>query len=109
MPEPVKNLFATTSRNPLRKVLEFSVAPIADLLLGKQRTLGLYLNVVEWGPGIFGAEAASQYYYKTAAARLTRDQATRLAAILPAPLRRKPSRMSNYAGRIDARMRQMGW
>jgi monofunctional biosynthetic peptidoglycan transglycosylase len=100
---------STTWRNPLRKALEFSLAPVADRLLGKQRTLELYLNVIEWGPGIYGAEAASQFYYKTPAARLTRDQAARLAAILPAPLRRRPARMSNYAGIIETRMRQMNW
>lgn len=105
----VKNLFITTWRNPLRKVLEFTLAPVADRLLGKQRTLELYLNVIEWGPGIYGAEAASQYYYKEPAQRLTREQAARLAAIIPAPLRRKPARMSAYAAIIDVRMRQMGW
>jgi len=105
----VKNLFATTWRNPLRKALEFSLAPVADRVLGKQRTLELYLNVIEWGPGVYGAEAASQFYYKTPAARLSRDQAARLAAIIPAPLRRRPARMASYAGIIETRMNQLGW
>jgi len=105
----VKNLFATTGRNPLRKVLEFTLAPVADRILGKQRTLELYLNVIEWGPGVYGAEAASEYYYKTSAERLMRDEAARLAAILPAPLRRKPARMTQYSEIIQTRMRQMGW
>jgi len=105
----VKNLFATTGRNPLRKVLEFTIAPVADRVLGKQRTLELYLNVIEWGPGVYGAEAASEYYYNTPAAALTRDEASRMAAILPAPRRRKPARMDRYSEIIQTRMRQMNW
>jgi len=105
----VKNLFATTGRNPLRKLLEFTLAPVADRILGKQRTLELYLNVIEWGPGVYGAEAAAEYYYKTSALRLTRDESLRLAAIIPAPLRRKPARMTRYSEIIETRMRQLGW
>ena len=55
----VKNLFFTTHRNPVRKVAEFGLAPAAELVLGKERILELYLNSVEWGPGVFGAEAAA--------------------------------------------------
>jgi len=71
----VKNLFFTTHRNPLRKLCEYTLAPMTDYLLGKQRTLELYLNVVEWGPGVFGAEAAAQYHFNTSTSRLPRDQA----------------------------------
>jgi monofunctional glycosyltransferase len=105
----VKNLFFTTHRNPIRKALEYTLAPMADAILGKQRTLELYLNVVEWGPGVYGAEAAAQYHFHTAAARLSRDQAARLAAVLPAPQRRKPARMDRYSASIQSRMQQMGW
>jgi monofunctional glycosyltransferase len=105
----VKNLFFTTHRNPLRKALEYTLAPMADVILGKQRTLELYLNVAEWGPGVFGAEAAADFHYGTSASRLSRDQAARLAAILPSPLRRKPGRMTSSSANIDTRMRQMGW
>jgi len=105
----VKNLFVTTWRNPLRKALEMSLAPIADRVLGKQRTLELYLNVIEWGPGIYGAQAASEFYYHVPAANLTRDEAARLAAIIPRPLRRKPARMNSYSETILTRMRQMNW
>jgi monofunctional biosynthetic peptidoglycan transglycosylase len=105
----VKNLFFTTHRNPIRKAFEYTLAPMADRILGKQRTLELYLNVVEWGPGVFGAEAAAQAHFNTSAARLSRDQAARLAAILPAPRRRRPSRMNQSSASIQARMRQMGW
>jgi monofunctional biosynthetic peptidoglycan transglycosylase len=105
----IKNLFFTTHRNPARKVAEWTLAPVADIVLGKQRTLELYLNVVEWGPGVFGAEAAAQYHYRTSAYRLSRDQAARLAAILPSPRRRQPARMDNYSATIQTRMSQMGW
>lgn len=105
----VKNLYFTTHRNPLRKVAEWVLAPMAEVLIGKERILEIYLNVAEWGPGIFGAEAAAQHHYGISAARLSRDQAARLAAILPSPLRRRPARMDRYSGIILARMRQMGW
>ena len=103
----VKNLFFTTSRSFLRKGIEFALAPAADRILGKQRVLELYLNVVEWGPGVWGAEAASRTWYGISCARLDRDQAARLAAILPAPVRRKPSRMNTYSAEIQRRMTQM--
>jgi monofunctional biosynthetic peptidoglycan transglycosylase len=105
----VKNLFFGTGRSILRKGAEASLVPIAELLLGKQRILELYLNVVEWGPGIYGAEAASRAWYRTSAASINRDQAARLAAILPGPLRRRPDRMNRYTAIILERMRQMGW
>ena len=83
--------------------------PVAEFVLGKRRILELYLNVVEWGPGIYGAEAASHAWYRTSAANIDKDQAARLAAILPAPLKRRPERMNRYTGIILGRMRQMGW
>ncbi len=105
----VKNLFLTTSRSAVRKGIEFTLVPLAEHILGKRRILELYLNVIEWGPGVYGAEAAAQYYYGISAARVNRDQGARLAAILPAPLRRKPARMNDYSARILERMQQMGW
>lgn len=105
----VKNLFFTTSRSFIRKGCEFVLAPIAEFILPKDRILELYLNVVEWGPGIFGVEAAARHHYGISAARLSRAQAVRLAAVIPSPLRRRPERMNSYAGTIDTRMRQMGW
>jgi monofunctional biosynthetic peptidoglycan transglycosylase len=105
----VKNLYFTTHRNPVRKVFEWLMAPMVDTVLGKTRVLELYLNVVEWGPGVYGAEAAARHHFGVPAARLTREQAARLAAILPSPLRRKPARMDRYSATILARMRQMGW
>jgi monofunctional glycosyltransferase len=105
----VKNLFFTTHRNPLRKAAEWVLAPLVDTVLGKQRTLEIYLNVIEWGDGIYGAEAAAQAWFGVPASRLNRDQAARLAAILPNPRRRKPARMTGYSTQIITRMRQQGW
>jgi len=105
----VKNLFFGTSRSYLRKGAETTLVPVAEFVLGKQRILELYLNEVEWGPGVYGAEAASRTYYRIGAQKLDREQAARLAAILPLPLKRRPDRMNHYSELILERMRQMGW
>jgi monofunctional biosynthetic peptidoglycan transglycosylase len=105
----VKNLFFGTGRSFLRKGAEFTLVPVAELVLGKQRILELYLNVVEWGPGVYGAESASRTYYRIPARNIGRQQAAQLAAILPAPLKRRPERMDKYSTIIQERMRQMGW
>lgn len=105
----VKNLFLTTHRSPVRKGLETALVPLAELLLSKQRILELYLNVIEWGPGVYGAEAAAKFHYGVPAAKLGREQAARLAACIPSPLRRRPQRMDTYSSDILARMARMGW
>jgi monofunctional glycosyltransferase len=105
----VKNLFFGTGRSFLRKGAEFTLVPVAELVLGKHRILELYLNVVEWGPGIYGAEAACRHYDRIPARNIGRQQAAQLAAILPAPLRRRPERMNNYSAVILRRMHQVGW
>jgi monofunctional biosynthetic peptidoglycan transglycosylase len=105
----VKNLFFGTGRSILRKGAEATLVPVAEFVLGKPRILEIYLNVVEWGPGIYGAESACRYYDETAARNIGQEQAARLAAILPAPLRRRPERMNSYSAIILKRMRQMGW
>jgi monofunctional biosynthetic peptidoglycan transglycosylase len=105
----VKNLFFGTGRSFLRKGAEATLVPVAELVLGKRRILELYLNVVEWGPGIYGADAACRYHDKTAARNIGREQAARLAAILPAPLKRRPERMNRYSAVILKRMHQVGW
>ncbi len=105
----VKNLFFGTGRSVLRKVAEFTLVPVAELVLGKRRILEIYLNVIEWGPGVYGAESACLYYYRTSARNIGQQQAARLAAILPAPLKRRPERMNRYTAIILERMRQMGW
>ena len=105
----VKNLFFTTHRNPVRKVSEYTLAPLADAILGKRRILELYLNVAEWGPGVWGAEEAAKFHYRTTAARLNRDQSARLAACLPAPRSRRPAFMNTYSAIIEQRMNRAGW
>jgi monofunctional biosynthetic peptidoglycan transglycosylase len=105
----VKNLFFTTSRSVLRKAVEFTLSPVAEWLLPKKRILELYLNVIEWGPGVYGVEEASRKWYGISAAQVNREQAARLAAVVPSPLRRKPARMNAYSGEILRRMSQMGW
>jgi monofunctional biosynthetic peptidoglycan transglycosylase len=109
----VKNLFLGTSReivyNAIRKGIEFTIVPLTEGLLSKQRILELYLNVIEWGQGTYGAEAASLQYYGVPAKRITREEAVELATVLPAPLRRKPGRMTQYGDRILERMAQMRW
>jgi monofunctional biosynthetic peptidoglycan transglycosylase len=105
----IKNLYFTTSGSLIRKGLEATLVLPAEWILGKDRILELYLNVIEWGPGVFGAEAAAQYHYRMPAARIDRERAARLAAVLPSPLRRRPDRMTNYSETILRRMSQMGW
>jgi monofunctional glycosyltransferase len=105
----VKNLLFGTGRSFLRKGAEFTLVPVAEIVLGKQRILELYLNEVEWGPGVYGAEAAARYWYKTPARSVGREEGARLAAILPLPLKRHPARMNQYSEIILERMRQVGW
>ena len=105
----VKNLFFGTSRSFLRKGVEATLVPVAEIFLGKRRILELYLNIVEWGPGVYGAESACRYHDGISARDIGRDQSARLAAILPAPLTRKPERMNRDSAIILRRMSQMGW
>ena len=105
----VKNLFFGTGRSILRKGAEATLVPVAEIVLGKKRILEIYLNVVEWGPDIYGAGAACRFYDETAARNIGRQQAARLAAILPAPLKRRPERMNSYSAIILKRMGQMSW
>ncbi|MGE0005959.1 MAG: monofunctional biosynthetic peptidoglycan transglycosylase [Parvibaculaceae bacterium] len=110
--QTAKNLFLWDGRNPLRKVLELPLAYWMDLVWTKRRMIEVYLNIVEWAPGVYGAEAASRYHFRKPAARLTRREAALLAAVLPNPIKRragKPSkRVSRTADRIMARMNVMG-
>jgi monofunctional biosynthetic peptidoglycan transglycosylase len=105
----VKNIFFGTGRSILRKGAEFTLVPVAETVLGKRRILELYLNVVEWGPGIYGAESACRVYDHTSARNIDREESAQLAAVLPAPLKRRPEHMNRYSGIILERMRQMGW
>jgi monofunctional biosynthetic peptidoglycan transglycosylase len=93
--QTVKNLFLWPGRSYLRKLVEAVMAPIAGLVWGKRRTLELYVNVIEWGPGIYGIEAASHEYFHHSAKELTVSEAAALAAILPNPRKLSPQRMSH--------------
>jgi monofunctional biosynthetic peptidoglycan transglycosylase len=86
-----KNLYLSPSRSPLRKMKEAATALRLDAALSKDRTLELYLNVVEWGPGIWGVDAASHAYFGVAPSQLTEEQAAELAATLPHPRSSNPT------------------
>ncbi|TPW15656.1 MAG: monofunctional biosynthetic peptidoglycan transglycosylase [Halothiobacillaceae bacterium] len=91
-----KNLFLTPSRNPLRKWHELWLTLIMEQQLSKQRILELYLNVVEFGPGLYGVEAASRHYWGVAASQLTLHQAIELAATLPGPKIHNPTTRTRF-------------
>jgi monofunctional biosynthetic peptidoglycan transglycosylase len=80
-----KNLFLSTSKNPARKLHEALITKEMEWIVGKRRILELYLNVIEWGDGVYGAEAAARLYFNTSAAALSADQAAFLSAIIPNP------------------------
>ncbi|MES2521419.1 MAG: monofunctional biosynthetic peptidoglycan transglycosylase [Gemmatimonadota bacterium] len=102
-----KNIFLWNGRSFVRKGLELYLAFLLELLLSKERILDLYLNLAEWGDGVFGAEAAARTHFGKSAASLTRDEAARLAAVLPSPVRWKPrgAVATRRAATILARMR----
>ncbi len=103
-----KNLFLGGERSLLRKGQEFAVTFMLESLLSKQRILEIYLNSVEWGEGVFGAEAAARHYFHVGAAQLGPYAAARLAVMLPAPKRfeRRPDSpyVAGRAGTVVARM-----
>jgi monofunctional biosynthetic peptidoglycan transglycosylase len=110
--QTVKNLFLWTGRDYFRKGLEALLALYADALLSKRRILEIYLNVAEWGDGVYGAEAAARHQFGISAIDLTASQAALLAAVLPAPRARSAGRPSEavrrIAGRIAARAERGG-
>jgi monofunctional biosynthetic peptidoglycan transglycosylase len=104
-----KNLLLSGERTLLRKGQEFVLTLALEQLLNKQRILEIYLNSVEWGDGVFGAEAAAQHYYRKSAARLAPSEAARLAVMLPAPKRFEKLPNSAYlAGRTRTIVARMG-
>lgn len=108
-----KNLFLSTSKDPIRKLKELIIAKMLESELSKARILELYLNVIEWGNGIFGAESASMTYFGKHATELTREEASRLAAVLPSPIKHQPNSEQRYVkyrrNIILARMEARGW
>jgi monofunctional biosynthetic peptidoglycan transglycosylase len=104
--QTAKNVFLWPGRDYLRKGLEAGYTVLIETLWGKRRIMEMYLNSIEWGPGVYGAEAASQAYFHVAAERLSPDQAARLAAILPSPLKWKAVRPGRYVARRSAKIGQ---
>jgi monofunctional biosynthetic peptidoglycan transglycosylase len=108
-----RNLYLSPSKNPLRKIKEMLIARRLEEQLGKRRILELYLNVAEWGRGIYGAEAAARAYFGKSAAELTPEEGAALAAVLPSPRRYSPVKgtrfMESQKSRIIGRMRASGY
>ncbi|TSA21435.1 monofunctional biosynthetic peptidoglycan transglycosylase [bacterium] len=95
----VKNLFLSPSKNPLRKLREWVLTWYMEQTLSKHRILELYLNVIEWGRGIYGIEASAQEYFGKSASMLSRDEAARLAAVIPNPRRFRVDKETRYLER----------
>lgn len=110
--QTAKNLFLWSGRSWVRKGLEVGYTILIEALWPKRRVLEVYLNIAQFGPGIYGVEAAAQAYFGKPASRLTRQEAALLAAVLPNPVRLKVARPSPYvlgrARHIEAQMRALG-
>lgn len=110
--QTVKNLFLWQSRSYVRKAVEVPLAYVASFFWPKRRMIEIYLNIAEWGPGIFGAQAAARHHFRTTAARISQAQAARLAAALPNPHVRNAGRPGPrtrvLSGRIRHRARRAG-
>ncbi len=91
-----KNLFLSGERTWWRKAQEAAITVMIETIMTKRRILEIYLNVIEWGNGVYGAEAAARYHFGAAAASLTPAQAARLAAMVPSPRRYSPGRETAY-------------
>ena len=108
-----RNLFLSPNKNPLRKAKEILIARKLERELGKRRILELYLNVAEWGKGVFGCEAAARSYFDASCAELNPEEAVALAVVLPNPRRWNPMKRGAYvernSRRIIGRMRASGW
>jgi monofunctional glycosyltransferase len=102
--QTVKNVYLWPGRSYVRKALEIPLALVVDLVWGKRRVMEVYLNIAEWGEGIFGAEAAAQHYFGKHARDLGAAEAARLVAILPNPILRTPRRASGASRRVLRRM-----
>ena len=104
-----KNLFLSGSRSYIRKAQEAIITFMLEKMMTKRRILEIYLNVIEWGNGVFGAEAAARHYYNTSAAGLGKTQSAKLAAMVPNPRFYDDHRSTRYLNRrtatIQARMR----
>lgn len=106
--QTAKNVFLFPSHSYVRKAYELYISLLLELIWGKARIMEMYLNVVEFGPGIYGIQAASEHYFGVSAAHLTRYQAAQLAVVLPNPYRIQPYPMTQYVQqRVNWVLRQM--
>lgn len=94
--QTAKNVFLWPGRSWLRKGLEVYFTFLIEILWSKERIMEMYLNVIEMGPGVYGAEAAAQYYFNKPAAKLTKSESATIAAILPNPIRWSASKPTRY-------------
>ena len=94
-----KNLYLSTSKDPVRKLKELLLAWLLEYHMSKKRILELYLNIIEWGPGVFGIEAAAQRYFHKPASLLTLEEGARLAAVIPRPLWHRPTDDTRYVNK----------
>ncbi|MCM2304731.1 MAG: monofunctional biosynthetic peptidoglycan transglycosylase [Elusimicrobia bacterium] len=99
-----RNLYLSPSKNPLRKAKEILIARRLERELGKRRVLELYLNVVEWGKGVFGCEAAARAYFAKSCADLSHEEAVAMAVVLPNPRRWNPAKRGPYVERNSRRI-----
>ncbi|WP_137168927.1 monofunctional biosynthetic peptidoglycan transglycosylase [Marinomonas sp. FW-1] len=110
--QTAKNLFLWSGRSFIRKGLEAGIAVSLEALWGKKRILEAYLNIAEFGQGIYGVEAASQHYFGRSASKLTMNQAARLAVMLPSPRTRNPNELTYYLRQrvawVEQQMQQLG-
>ena len=106
--QTAKNLFLWPHRSYIRKFFEVPLAYWMDLVLPKRRIMEIYLNVVEWGPGIYGAEAAARHHFGKSAKALTQREAGLLAAVLPSPVRRNAGKPGPQTNRLAARAAARG-
>ncbi|CAO4167803.1 monofunctional biosynthetic peptidoglycan transglycosylase [Methylorubrum populi] len=107
--QTVKNVFLWPGRSYLRKGLEIPLALLADAVWGKRRTMEIYLNVAEWGDGVFGAEAAARHWFRKSARDLSRGEAALLAATLPNPILRSAGKPTRGVRAIAARIQRRMW
>lgn len=98
--QTAKNLLLWADRSYIRKGLELPIAYMMDLIWSKQRQMEIYLNIIEWGPGIYGAKAAAQHHFKKHPKQLSRREAAQMAAALPNPIERRAGRPGPYTRRI---------
>ena len=102
--QTAKNVFLWPARNYIRKGLELYFTGLIELMWGKKRIMEVYLNAIEMGDGIYGAEAASQFYFHKHSKNLTRDEAASIAAVLPNPRRWRPDKPTPYISRLKSRI-----